>query len=269
MLFRAIGNFVYHMLLHDIIRIPFVVMSLFFLLLIAFSNNFNTISLLTSIACFTGFYSYFFEQFYYLYRDFFNFIIRTMKHILKIGSNTSRFLVDVKTGVHSGKKKLQQEREDFENEKLWFEEEKRQQQAEWEKIYKEWEKLIKEREEFERRGGQGTYDEKGEKQHYSQDKSYQENKTKSQNTNQANNKQKSTLKYFPEWEKFDINEYKNNDPYEVLGVRRGMNQDEIKKVYRKLTAKFHPDKFQSEPLDKMKEAEAIFKLIGWAMGEVM
>src|ERR1041384_247164 len=49
------------------------------------------------------------------------------------------------------------------------------------------------------------------------------------------------------------------DYYEVLGVERTMSIEEIKKAYRKLAVKYHPDK---NPGDKT--AEEKFKEIGEA-----
>lgn len=50
----------------------------------------------------------------------------------------------------------------------------------------------------------------------------------------------------------------NNDYYEILGVSRNATQEEIKKAYRKLALKYHPDKGGT------KEDEAHFKKINQA-----
>ena len=50
------------------------------------------------------------------------------------------------------------------------------------------------------------------------------------------------------------------DYYKVLQVERGASDDELKKAYRKLAMKWHPDK---NPNNK-KEAEAKFKQISEA-----
>ena len=52
---------------------------------------------------------------------------------------------------------------------------------------------------------------------------------------------------------------KKRDYYEILGVAKGASADEIKKAYRKLAVKLHPDK---NPGDK--HAEDNFKELGEA-----
>src|SRR5437660_1847084 len=57
---------------------------------------------------------------------------------------------------------------------------------------------------------------------------------------------------------------KKRDYYEVLGVQRGASEEEVKRAYRKLAVKFHPDK---NPGDA--EAEEKFKELGEAYDVLM
>ena len=57
-----------------------------------------------------------------------------------------------------------------------------------------------------------------------------------------------------------------NDPYKVLGVSPDASDDEIKKAYRQLARKYHPDKYRDNDLadlasEKMKEVNAAYEEI--------
>lgn len=57
-----------------------------------------------------------------------------------------------------------------------------------------------------------------------------------------------------------------NDPYKVLGISRDATDDEVKKAYRELARKYHPDNYTNNPLadlvsEKMKEINEAYDTI--------
>ncbi|MGI6191267.1 MAG: DnaJ domain-containing protein [Eubacterium sp.] len=54
----------------------------------------------------------------------------------------------------------------------------------------------------------------------------------------------------------------NRDPYEILGIPRNASQDDIRKAYRELVKKYHPDKYQGNPLADL--AEEKLQEVNWA-----
>ena len=47
------------------------------------------------------------------------------------------------------------------------------------------------------------------------------------------------------------------NPYEVLGIKEGASQDEIKRAYRELAKKYHPDQYGNNPLRNLAEETMI------------
>lgn len=58
-----------------------------------------------------------------------------------------------------------------------------------------------------------------------------------------------------------------SDPYKVLGISRDATDDEIKKAYRELSRKYHPDANINNP--NKEKAEEMFKLVQQAYDQIM
>ncbi len=57
-----------------------------------------------------------------------------------------------------------------------------------------------------------------------------------------------------------------NDPYRVLNISSNASDDEVKRAYRELSKKYHPDSYADNPLadlaeDKFKEVQEAYKEI--------
>lgn len=58
-----------------------------------------------------------------------------------------------------------------------------------------------------------------------------------------------------------------NDPYGVLGVKQSASDEEVKRAYRDLARKYHPDNYQNNPLADL--AEEKMKAINEAYDTIM
>lgn len=57
-----------------------------------------------------------------------------------------------------------------------------------------------------------------------------------------------------------------NNPYEILGIKEGASEEEIRKAYRELVRKYHPDQYANNPLsdlaqEKMKEINEAYNFL--------
>ena len=59
------------------------------------------------------------------------------------------------------------------------------------------------------------------------------------------------------------------DYYDILGVNKSSSDDEIKKAYRKIAIKYHPDKLQGVSDDIKKLAQEKFLKVKEAYEEIM
>lgn len=57
---------------------------------------------------------------------------------------------------------------------------------------------------------------------------------------------------------------KMRNPYDVLGVAKGANADEVKKAFRKLAKKYHPDQNKNDPKaqEKFSEINSAYEILG-------
>ncbi|MBD7912416.1 MULTISPECIES: J domain-containing protein [Clostridium] len=61
------------------------------------------------------------------------------------------------------------------------------------------------------------------------------------------------------------------NPYEVLGIKPGASQEEIKSAYRKLVKQYHPDQFTDNPLqelaqEKLAEVNEAYRILSSGNG---
>jgi DnaJ family protein C protein 7 len=64
--------------------------------------------------------------------------------------------------------------------------------------------------------------------------------------------------------KAELKKAKRKDYYKILQVTQSSTEHEIKKAYKKLALKYHPDRHANKTEDEQKEAEAMFKDLGEA-----
>jgi DnaJ-class molecular chaperone len=99
--------------------------------------------------------------------------------------------------------------------------------------------------------------------------SYLKKQNISKNDTTSNTTNKKSERYFPEFEPFNLDDYKVNNLYEVLNISKKATKKDVELQHKALMKIFHPDKYQTEHLKKQNEVTKIAQLLNYAKSEVI
>jgi hypothetical protein len=189
--------------------------------------------------CFgTGFLSTWFNPFRFVASILTNIQTSLGLIVSRIGYNMER-----KSAVSQAEERIRTQAEELRYEREELNREKQRLNEEWERIKKEWEDIRRERERQNWKSG---------------DKKKKDEERKVYKG-----------RYFKEFASFDLDNHSRNDEYAILGVTRETSEKDILKMFRKLSMKYHPDKYQNENSEKLEEARQVFMLLDWARKKIL